>query len=194
MEVLRHRNKLAVRGGGHSIPKNIQDLDDAERPDLAESDPAHCRGGWSRCLNVPSNTKHPMALWAHEGHLGPLCVNQSRAPKSKVGNQGVGGTAELLPAWAGTLFHSGFGSDPHRELCRHSWVQRGLDSKLQIKSMHLEHGVTLRLTCFILFKNPQTEALCNPHTLQDPLFRENTAFLFQNHINPRNQGCWQLLG
>lgn len=35
-----------------------------------------------------------------------------------------------------------------------SWAQRGLGSKLEITSMLLEHGVTLRLTSFILFKNP----------------------------------------
>lgn len=72
-------------------------------------------------FKCPSQTQNN--LWPCEPMevcLGPLCVNQSRIHESQVWNQGVGGTAELLPAWAGTQFHSGFGSDPHRELCRHN--------------------------------------------------------------------------
>lgn len=44
MKVVRHRNRLAVRGGGRSIPEKIQDLGGPEQPDVAEGDPAHCRG------------------------------------------------------------------------------------------------------------------------------------------------------
>lgn len=44
MNVVRHRNRLAVRGGGCSIPEKIQDLDGAEQPGRAEGDPAHGRG------------------------------------------------------------------------------------------------------------------------------------------------------
>lgn len=135
-------------------------------------------------------------LWPREPlkHLGPFCVNQNR-----VGDQGVEPPVAKREALQSCSQHGqGLSSTvilgvTHTGSCAGTVESKG-GWTASCKSNPCIWRTALRLTSFVLFKNPQTVTLHNPDPLQDAQFRENTAFLSQNHINPRNQGCWQLLG
>lgn len=144
-------------------------------------------------MSLP-NTKQSMALWAYGSVSWPtLCEPEQNTWKPSVEPRG-GRHCRAAPSMGRDSVPQWLWEWPTQGAVQAQLSPKGTGQQAisQIPASGAWSGSKTHQ--LVLFKNPQTGTLCNPDPLQDALFRENTAFLSQNHINPRNQGCWQLLG